>query len=131
MIRILVASLPSLSFYSLLPIAPPACLPHIPFWISADPPAQLDFSSFAPFLFAAIWGLITASLIQIFLPFNATVDLVIASFGVLLFSAFVLYDTQQIMKRLSVDEAILGALTLYLDFINLFLNVLRVVSGPS
>jgi FtsH-binding integral membrane protein len=114
-----------------LPCAPPVCLPHFGFCISLTQPAQLDFSSFAPFLFAAIWGLITASLIQIFLPFNATVDLVVAGFGVLLFSAFVLYDTQQIMKRLSVDEAILGALTLYLDFINLFLNVLRVVSGSS
>jgi len=55
-------------------------------------------------------------------------DLGIACFSVLLFSGFVLYDTQQIMKRVSVDEAILGALTLYLDFLNLFLSVLRVVS---
>lgn len=52
-------------------------------------------------------GLLTASLVQIFLPFNANVDLFIACFSVLIFSGFVLYDTQQIMKRLSVDEAIL------------------------
>jgi FtsH-binding integral membrane protein len=83
--------------------------------------------SFGPFLFAGLMGLLTASLVQIFLPFNANVDLAIAGFSVLLFSGFVLYDTQQIMKRLSVDEAILGALTLYLDFLNLFLSVLRVV----
>ena len=53
-------------------------------------------------------GLLTATLVQIFLPFNANMDLAIAAFSVLLFSGFVLYDTQQIMKRLSVDEAILG-----------------------
>ena len=50
-------------------------------------------------------------MVQIFLPFNANVDLAVAAFSVLLFSGFVLYDTQQIMKRLSVDEAILGALS--------------------
>ena len=42
------------------------------------------------------------------MPFSATMDLVIAGFSVVLFAAFILYDTQQIMKRLSVDEVILG-----------------------
>jgi hypothetical protein len=69
---------------------------------------KLDFSSFGPFLFAGVMGLITASLVGIFLPFGQTTDLVIACIGVLIFSGFVLYDTQNIMKRLSVDEAILG-----------------------
>lgn len=92
---------------------------------------QYDFSSFAPILFIGIWGLLTTYLIQIFLPFNATVDLGIACFSTLLFSGFVLYDTQQIMKRLSVDEAIAGALTLYLDFLNLFLSILRIVSAVN
>lgn len=69
---------------------------------------RLDFSSLYPFLFAGIWGILAASLVQLFLPFNATADLLIAGFSVVLFSAFVLYDTQQIMKRLSVDEVILG-----------------------
>lgn len=53
-------------------------------------------------------GLITAGIVGIFLPFGKTTDLVIACIGVLVFSGFVLYDTQNIMKRLSVDEAILG-----------------------
>ncbi|OCF61538.1 vacuolar protein [Kwoniella mangroviensis CBS 10435] len=92
---------------------------------------KFDFSSLAPFLFVGIWGLITASLVQIFLPFNANVDLGIACFSTLLFAGFVLYDTQQIMKRLSVDEAILGALTLYLDFLNLFLSILRILNNQN
>ncbi|KAI9633854.1 inhibitor of apoptosis-promoting Bax1-domain-containing protein [Dioszegia hungarica] len=92
---------------------------------------KYDFSSFAPFLFAGIWGLITASVVSIFLPFNANFDLVLAGGSVLLFSAFVLYDTQQIMKRLSVDEYVLGALSLYLDAINLFLSVLRVLNNTN
>jgi len=89
---------------------------------------QWDFNFLGPFLFAGLMGIVMTSFVQIFLPFNANMDLFIACFSVLIFSGFVLYDTQQIMKRLSVDEAILGALTLYLDFINLFLSVLRVVS---
>lgn len=92
---------------------------------------KFDFTSFGPFLFAGITGLLTASLVSIFLPFNANVDLAIAGFSVLLFSGFVLYDTQQIMKRLSVDEAILGALSLYLDFLNLFLSILRILNNSN
>jgi FtsH-binding integral membrane protein len=57
-------------------------------------------------------GLLTTGLVQIFIPFSANVDLAVAGFSVLLFSGFVLYDTQQIMKRLSVDETILGELSL-------------------
>ena len=76
-------------------------------------------------------GLITTSLVQIFLPFNSTVDLVIAGFSVILFSGFILYDTQQIQKRMSPDDHCLACLTLYLDVANLFLSVLRVVSTSS
>jgi FtsH-binding integral membrane protein len=98
---------------------------------ASDRDPQFDFSSFGPFLFAGIMGVLTAGLVQIFLPFNANIDLAIACFSVLLFSGFVLYDTQMIMKRLSVDEHIMGALSLYLDFINLFLSILRIVSVSS
>lgn len=64
---------------------------------------------------------------QTFLPFNANVDLAIAGASVVIFSGFILYDTQQIMKRLSVDEWVLASLSLYLDAVNLFISVLRVV----
>ncbi|CAD6572672.1 MAG: hypothetical protein TREMPRED_000601 [Tremellales sp. Tagirdzhanova-0007] len=92
---------------------------------------KYDFSSFAPFLFAGLMGVLTASLVHILLPFNANIDLGVACFSVLLFSGFVLYDTQQIMKRHSVDEAILASLILYLDAINLFLSVLRVLNNSN
>ncbi|WVQ94937.1 hypothetical protein IAU59_002026 [Kwoniella sp. CBS 9459] len=92
---------------------------------------KFDFSSFAPFLFVGIWGLLTASLVQLFLPFNAGVDLGIACFSALLFAGFILYDTQMIMKRLSPDEHIIGALQLYLDAINLFLSILRILNNQN
>lgn len=74
-------------------------------------------------------GILTASLVQIFIPFNETLDLLIAYASVLLFSGFILYDTQMIMKRLNVDEYVVAVLSLYLDILNLFLNILRIVSG--
>ncbi|BEI84523.1 hypothetical protein CcaverHIS002_0411270 [Cutaneotrichosporon cavernicola] len=92
---------------------------------------KLDFSSFGPFLFGGLMGLITAGLVGIFIPFGKTTDLVIACIGVLVFSGFVLYDTQNIMKRLSVDEAILASLSLYLDFLNLFLYILRILNNSN
>ncbi|EJT52685.1 vacuole protein [Trichosporon asahii var. asahii CBS 8904] len=92
---------------------------------------KYDFSSFGPFLFAGLWGLITAGFVGFFLPFSHGFDIAIACAGVLIFSGYILYDTQQIMKRLSVDEAILGSLTLYLDFINLFLYVLRLLNSQN
>ncbi|ODN95794.1 vacuolar protein [Cryptococcus wingfieldii CBS 7118] len=92
---------------------------------------KYDFSSWPPILYISIWGLLTTSLISVFLPFNATFDLIIAAFSTLLFSGFVLYDTQQIMQKLSVDEAIVGALTLYLDFLNLFLSILRLLNNQN
>ncbi|EIW72118.1 vacuolar protein [Tremella mesenterica] len=92
---------------------------------------KFDFSSFGPFLFAGIMGLLTASLVSIFLPFDANLDLGIACFSVLLFSGFVLYDTQQILKRFSVDEYCIATLTLYLDVLNLFLSILRILNNQN
>lgn len=92
---------------------------------------KLDFSGLGPFLFAGLMGLITAGFVQIFMPFSKTLDLVFACIGVLIFSGYILYDTQQIMKRLSIEEHILGALSLYLDFLNLFIYVLRIVSRET
>ena len=56
-----------------------------------------------------------AGLVSIFLPFNRTVDLVFAILGCLLFSGYVVYDTYIINKRLSPDEYIMGAISLYLE----------------
>ncbi|GMK56826.1 hypothetical protein CspeluHIS016_0306660 [Cutaneotrichosporon spelunceum] len=92
---------------------------------------KLDFSSFGPFLFGGVMGLIAAGIVGIFIPYSRTLDLVIACIGVVIFSGFVLYDTQMIMKRLSVDEAILGSLSLYLDLLNLFLYILRILNNSN
>jgi FtsH-binding integral membrane protein len=64
-----------------------------------------------------------------FIPFSSTLSLIYAIGGTLLFSGYIVYDTYLINRRLSPDEYILGAISLYLDFINLFLSILRLLSN--
>ncbi|TEB37358.1 glutamate binding protein [Coprinellus micaceus] len=90
--------------------------------------SKYDFSGMGPFLFGTLIALMMTGFIQIFLPFNRTFDLVYAIVGCLLFSGYIVYDTYMINKRLSPDEYIMGAISLYLDFINLFLNILRLLN---
>lgn len=94
-----------------------------------------DLGGMGQYLFAGLMGLIIASLVNMFLG-SATIEYVISFFGVFLFMGLTAYDTQ-IIKNWSrqlgsgADEAdfvrvsIMGALKLYLDFINLFLFLLR------
>jgi len=91
--------------------------------------SKRDFSGMAPFLFGGIIALIMTGLVGVFIPFNQTMDLIFAIGGTLLFSGYVVYDTYLINSRLSPDEYIMGAISLYLDFINLFLSILRLLNN--
>lgn len=91
-----------------------------------------DLSAFGTFLVMGVFGLIIAMLINMFMQ-STTLDLVISAIGVLLFAGLTAYDTQKIKSMyFSVQgtdfmgkSVVMGALTLYLDFINLFLFLLR------
>lgn len=90
-----------------------------------------DLSKLGSFLFMALLGLIVCVVINMFMH-NSMFDLLISSAGVLIFVGLTAWDTQAI-KRMSAEAdpsmmgkvATMGALTLYLDFINLFLYLLR------
>lgn len=90
-----------------------------------------DLSRWGSFLFMALIGLIIASLVNIFMH-SSTLDWIISIAGVIIFVGLTAWDTQQI-KRMAMEMpgehlgrlATLGALSLYLDFINLFLYLLR------
>ena len=56
-----------------------------------------------------------AGFVSIFFPFSETFDIVYAIIGCLLFSGYIVYDTYMINKRLSPDEYIMGAISLYLE----------------
>ena len=93
-----------------------------------------DLTKFGNLLFMALIGLIIASLVNMFIPGeNATFNWIISILGVLIFVGLTAWDTQQIKNMATVAPdaavgrlAVLGALSLYLDFINLFLYLLRI-----
>jgi len=99
---------------------------------------RLDLTKWGTFLFMGLIGLVIAMLVNFFLRSSAF-DLIISVIGVLLFTGLTAYDTQKIV-RMASDPAIqaggsdlmrklsvLGALSLYLDFLNLFLFILRLM----
>lgn len=90
-----------------------------------------DLTKWGSFLFMALIGLIICSVVNIFLK-STTMEWIVSGAGVLIFIGLTAWDTQQIkamaqqMPSDSVGKlATLGALSLYLDFINLFLYLLR------
>jgi len=91
-----------------------------------------DLSGFGTFLIIGLVGLIVASIVNIFLQ-SGTMSLVISAVGVLIFAGLTAYDTQKIKSIYAYvagtpeqgKVAIMGALNLYLDFINMFLFLLR------
>jgi hypothetical protein len=94
-----------------------------------------DLTSWGSFLFMGLIGIIIASVVNMFLQSEA-MYWVVTYAGVLIFIGLTAYDTQKI-KEMNIlgnegteedtKEAIRGALTLYLDFINLFLMLLRIM----
>ncbi len=93
-----------------------------------------DLTSWGSFLFMGLIGIVIASIVNIFMASTA-LDFVISGIGVLLFTGLTAFDTQKLKmmgESAPMDDTlairrgtILGALTLYLDFINLFLFLLR------
>lgn len=88
-----------------------------------------DLTSWGSFLFMGLIGVVIASVVNIFVGSSA-VSWVISAIGVIVFTGLTAYDTWKIkaMAAQGIEgrkPAILGALTLYLDFINLFLMLLR------
>ena len=95
---------------------------------------KTDLSKMGKILFMALIGLIIATLVNVFLR-SPGFDLIISYIGVLVFVGLTAWDTQKIKGMLAqcedMDEeaqkiALMGSLTLYLDFINLFLYLLRI-----
>ena len=91
-----------------------------------------DLTKFGSFLMMGLIGIIIASLVNIFLK-SSMMYFVISILGVLIFVGLTAYDTQKIKNmyvasdtgELMGKKAVMGALTLYLDFINLFIMLLR------
>ncbi len=94
---------------------------------------KADLSKIGQIAFMGLMGLILAGLVNLFVK-SSQADLILSGIGVLVFSVLTAYDTQKIKNLAATVQAgseaaskaaIIGALTLYLDFINLFLDLLR------
>ena len=96
---------------------------------------KVDLSRLGTFLMMALIGLLIAMVVNLFIS-SGPLDLVISVIGVLLFTALTAYDTQRIGRMAAQMDArgeagaklgVFGALKLYLDFVNMFLFILRLI----
>lgn len=90
--------------------------------------SKRDFSFLGGFLSMGLWVLIGASLLSIFIG-GASFSLAIASVGVLLFGGYILYDTSRILRDPTNRDPVGAAIGLYLNFLNLFLFLLRILAS--
>ena len=97
---------------------------------------RTDLTSFGSFLFMGLIGIIIAMVVNVFVH-SAMMMWVVSVLGVLIFTGLTAYDSQKIKENYVASDdgtvmgrkAIFGALTLYLDFINLFLMLLRLMGN--
>ncbi len=95
---------------------------------------QRDLTAFGSFLFMGLIGIVIASLVNIFLASSA-LQFAVSVIGVLVFTGLTAYDTQRIKlefyegdpAEVQSKKAIFGAVSLYLDFLNLFMMLLRLI----
>ena len=95
---------------------------------------KTDLTSMGKILFMALIGIIIATVVNIFLK-SSGLEMIVSYLGVLIFVGLTAYDSQKIKRMLQMAPdasegsqkiALLGALTLYLDFVNLFIYLLRI-----
>ncbi len=98
---------------------------------------KMDLSKFGTYLFMALIGIILASVVNIFLK-SPMMNWIISIAGVLVFTGLTAYDTQKIKQMSQTTDfdseqgkkaAVIGALALYLDFINLFMFLLNLLGS--
>ena len=93
---------------------------------------KVDLSKMGTVLIMGVVGLIIASMVNMFFIKSGMMDLIVSWLGVIIFAGLTIYDTQRIKRMLmetDYPEEMMGALSLYLDFINMFLYLLRIFGG--
>ncbi|CAN9430988.1 unnamed protein product [Alternaria sp. RS040] len=93
--------------------------------------SKYDFTHWAPYLFGALWVVVLFGFMSMFFPSSSTVDLGYGVVCALIFSGYILVDTQMIMRHYHVEEEIAASISLYLDIINLFLAILRILNSQN
>ncbi|XP_017783240.1 PREDICTED: protein lifeguard 4-like [Nicrophorus vespilloides] len=89
-----------------------------------------DFSSMHSVLIAGLCILIVGGFIQIFVQ-SSMIELLMSLGGAFLFSLFIVFDTQMMLEKLSPEEYILATINLYMDILNLFIYILRILQAAN
>ncbi|EOA25588.1 hypothetical protein CARUB_v10018936mg [Capsella rubella] len=90
-----------------------------------------DFNFLGPFLFGAVIVLMVFSFIQILFPLGKISVMIYGCVASIIFCGYIVYDTDNLIKRHSYDEYIWAAVSLYLDVINLFLSLLTLLRAAD
>ncbi|GMI73803.1 LIFEGUARD 4 [Hibiscus trionum] len=86
-----------------------------------------DFNFLGPFLCGALLVLIVFALIQVFFPLGRLSVMIYGGLASIVFCGFIVYDTDELIKRYTYDQYIWAAVSLYLDVINLFISMLTLL----
>ena len=95
---------------------------------------KYDFTGYGPYLLCFLWILILVGIINCFIK-NNSLEVIQAGFGAILFSFYIIYDTQLIVGgnqkqyEFNIDDYALATLSLYLDIVNLFLYIVQLFIG--
>lgn len=93
---------------------------------------KYDFASWQGVLGMGLWALICWGFVMMFIPHQSKgMEMVYSGLGAIVFSGYVLVDTQMIMKTSFLDDEIPATITLYLDIVNLFLFILRFLQSSN
>ncbi|KXJ15631.1 protein lifeguard 4 [Exaiptasia diaphana] len=90
--------------------------------------SKRDYSSWGAGLFTILWIFIVAGFMQFFFQ-SELLELAYGVTGALLFSAFIVFDTHMLMHKMSAEEYIMASINLYLDIINLFIHILKILDS--
>lgn len=90
--------------------------------------SRRDFSAWGSFFVVGLWVLIGTSLLNLFFQ-NQTASLWIAGATVLVFSGMLVYDTWRLRNQYGPEDYVIAAVQIYLDLLNLFMGILRLLGG--
>ncbi|CAH2355241.1 bax inhibitor 1 [[Candida] railenensis] len=91
---------------------------------------KYDFVSWQGFVGMALWGLIGWGFVMMFFPHQSSaMEMIYSGIGAAIFSVYIVIDTQRLMKTANLDDEVMATMSLYLDILNLFLFILRILQS--
>ena len=93
--------------------------------------SKQDFEFLGAYLYTSLIALVLFSFIFVFVPISHALNLILGFISTMIFSGFILYDTSQVIHKFGPDDYVEGTIQLYLDFINLFFSILKVMQNTD